>query len=158
VQAVAKQVRPRIEFTAAATAHPTMVISGAHARLGRRSLAVYRLGDDRPTIHGDAWVAPNAVVVGRVQLDKGASVWFGATLRGDTERIHVGENSNVQDGSVLHSDPGFPLTIGTRVTVGHMVCLHGCIIGDGSLIGIGSTILNGVKIGRNCLRCSYLDT
>jgi carbonic anhydrase/acetyltransferase-like protein (isoleucine patch superfamily) len=114
-------------------------------------MAIYRLGDDLPIVDRDAFVAPNAAVVGKVQLLKGSSVWFGATLRGDNELISVGENSNVQDGSVLHTDQGFPLTIGKNVTIGHMVMLHGCDIGDGSLIGIGSTILNGVKIGKNCL-------
>jgi carbonic anhydrase/acetyltransferase-like protein (isoleucine patch superfamily) len=114
-------------------------------------LAIYRLGDDVPTIDRDAFVAPNAVVVGKVQLRKGSSVWFGATLRGDNERISLGENSNVQEGSVLHTDQGFPLTIGKNVTVCHMVKLHGCDIGDGSSIGIGSTILKGVTIGKNCL-------
>jgi len=117
----------------------------------RLCTSIYRLGDDVPTVHRDAFVAPNAVVVGKVQLRKGSSVWFGATLRGDNELISLGENSNVQEGSVLHTDQGFPLTIGKNVTIGHMVMLHGCDIGDGSLIGIGSTILNGVKIGKNCL-------
>ena len=93
-----------------------------------------------PTVHRDSFVAPNAVVVGKVQLRKGSSVWFGATLRGDNGLISLGENSNVQEGSVLHTDQGFPLTIGKNVTVGPMVMLHGCDIGDGSLIGIGSTI------------------
>jgi carbonic anhydrase/acetyltransferase-like protein (isoleucine patch superfamily) len=104
-----------------------------------------------PTIDRDAFVAPNAVAVGKVQILKGSSVWFGATLRGDNERISLGENSNVQEGSVLHTDQVFPLTIGKNVTVGHMVKLHGCDIGEGSLIGIGFTILNGVKIGKHCL-------
>ena len=84
-------------------------------------------------------------------LKKNASVWFGATIRGDNDPITIGENSNVQDGSVLHTDTGYPLTIGSNVTVGHMVMLHGCTIGDGSLIGIGSIVLNGAKIGKNCL-------
>jgi carbonic anhydrase/acetyltransferase-like protein (isoleucine patch superfamily) len=99
----------------------------------------------------DWWVAPSAVVIGRVILKRNASVWWNAVLRGDNEPITVGENSNVQDGCVLHTDPGFPLTIGANVTVGHLVMLHGCSIGDGSLIGIGSVILNGTRIGRNCL-------
>jgi len=99
----------------------------------------------------DFWVAPTAVVIGKVKLEKNASVWWGAVLRGDNELITVGENSNVQDGCVMHTDPGFPLTIGRDVTIGHMVMLHGCAIGDGSLIGIGSVILNGARIGRNCL-------
>jgi carbonic anhydrase/acetyltransferase-like protein (isoleucine patch superfamily) len=100
---------------------------------------------------GNYWIAPNAVVLGHVRLLENASVWFGAVLRGDNDWITVGENSNVQDGSVLHTDPGSPLTIGRGVTVGHMVMLHGCEIGDGSLVGIGSVILNRVKIGKNCL-------
>jgi len=99
----------------------------------------------------DFWVAPTAVVIGKVKLKKNASVWWNAVVRGDNELITVGENSNVQDGCVLHTDPGFPLTIGANVTIGHLVMLHGCTIGDGSLIGIGSVILNGTRIGRNCL-------
>jgi carbonic anhydrase/acetyltransferase-like protein (isoleucine patch superfamily) len=116
-------------------------------------MSVYRLGDFVPDLPGadEYWVAPNAVVVGRVRLLRNASVWFGAVLRGDTEWIEVGENSNIQDNSVLHTDPGCPLTIGANVTVGHQVMLHGCTIGDGSLIGIGSIVLNRTKIGRNCL-------
>ena len=100
---------------------------------------------------GQCWVAPNAMVLGRVRLEEDASVWFGAVLRGDNELITVGARSNVQDGSVLHTDPGFPLTIGADCTIGHMVMLHGCTIGRGSLIGIGSIILNGAKIGEECL-------
>jgi len=114
---------------------------------------VYNLGAATPSLPADDeyWIAPNAIVIGNVILKKNASIWFGATLRGDNDPIVVGENSNVQDGSVLHTDRGSPLTIGANVTVGHMVMLHGCTIGDGSLVGIGSTILNGAKIGRNCL-------
>ena len=97
------------------------------------------------------WIAPNATVIGQVTLKTNASVWFGAVLRGDVEAISVGENSNIQDGSVLHADPGFPLTVGRDVTVGHMAMLHGCEIGSNSLIGIGAVVLNGAKIGRNCL-------
>lgn len=101
---------------------------------------------------GDAfWIAPTAAAIGKVKLERNASVWWGAVLRGDNELITVGENSNVQDGSVLHTDPGYPLTIGPNVTIGHMVMLHGCTIGEGSLIGIGAVILNGTRIGRNCL-------
>jgi carbonic anhydrase/acetyltransferase-like protein (isoleucine patch superfamily) len=116
-------------------------------------MSVYRLGDFVPDLPGsnEHWIAPNAVVLGRVRLLKNASIWFGAVLRGDTEWIEVGENSNVQDNSVLHTDPGCPLTLGANVTVGHQVMLHGCTIGDGSLIGIGSVILNRTKIGKNCL-------
>lgn len=97
------------------------------------------------------WVADSAMVIGTVLLKKGASVWFNAVLRGDGEPITVGENSNVQDGAVLHTDPGCPLVIGSNVTVGHKVMLHGCVIGDNSLIGINAVVLSGVKIGRNCL-------
>jgi carbonic anhydrase/acetyltransferase-like protein (isoleucine patch superfamily) len=114
---------------------------------------VYRLGDLSPTLppEDQYWIAPNAVVLGNVILKKNASVWFGSTLRGDNDPIVVGENSNIQDGSVLHTDVGSPLTVGANVTVGHKVMLHGCTIGDGSLIGIGSIILNGAVIGRGCL-------
>ncbi|HEX4184165.1 MAG TPA: gamma carbonic anhydrase family protein [Caulobacteraceae bacterium] len=114
---------------------------------------VFDLGEASPALPGadEYWIAPNAVVLGRVILKKNASVWFGATLRGDNDPIEIGENSNVQDGSVLHTDTGSPLTVGSNVTIGHMVMLHGCTIGDNSLVGIGSIILNGAKIGRNCL-------
>lgn len=100
---------------------------------------------------GAFWVAPNAIVLGKVKLEEDASVWFGAVLRGDNELITVGARSNVQDGSVLHTDPGFPLTVGEDCTIGHMVMLHGCTIGRGSLIGIGSIIMNGAKIGEECV-------
>lgn len=100
---------------------------------------------------GNYWVAPNAVVLGRVAIEEEASVWFGAVLRGDNELIRIGTRSNVQDGCVLHTDPGYPLTIGPDCTIGHMVMLHGCTIGRGSLIGIGSIILNGATIGDECL-------
>ena len=100
---------------------------------------------------GMFWVAPNAVLLGKVKLEEEASVWFGAVLRGDNELITVGARSNVQDGSVLHTDPGFPLVIGPDCTIGHMVMLHGCTIGKGSLIGIGSVILNGANIGEECV-------
>jgi len=100
---------------------------------------------------GENWVAPNATIIGDVTLDKNSSVWFNATIRGDIENIHVGEGSNVQDGSVLHTDPGYPLKIGKNVTIGHLVMLHGCTIGDNSSIGIGAVILNNAKIGNNCI-------
>ena len=99
----------------------------------------------------DYWVAPNATLVGRVVLKKDSSVWFNAVLRADNEPIIIGEGSNVQDGCVLHTDPGFPIQLDRNVTVGHMVMLHGCEIGEGSLLGIGSIVLNGAKIGPNCL-------
>lgn len=101
--------------------------------------------------NGVFWVAPNAVLLGKVKLEEDASVWFGAVLRGDNELITVGARSNVQDGCVLHTDPGFPLTIAEDCTVGHMAMLHGCTIGRGSLVGIGSIILNGVVIGEECV-------
>ena len=112
---------------------------------------LYKLGKDQPIIEGDYYVANNAIVLGKVKLCKDSSVWFGAILRGDTELITIGERSNVQDGSVLHTDLGFPLDIGKDVTIGHKVMLHGCTIGDGSLIGINSVVLNGAKIGEGCL-------
>lgn len=112
---------------------------------------IYRLGEQEVRAEGDYWVADSAAVVGKVLLQKDASVWFNAVLRGDNELITIGEGSNVQDGSVLHTDPGYPLTIGAHVTVGHKVMLHGCEIGEGSLIGINSVVLNGAKIGKNCL-------
>ena len=100
---------------------------------------------------GRYWVAPNAILIGKVKLAANASVWFGAVLRGDNEPIVVGENSNVQDGCVLHTDMGAPLIIGKNCTIGHRAILHGCTIGDNSLIGMGATILNHAKVGRNCL-------
>lgn len=116
-------------------------------------MTVYALGAVAPTLppEGEYWIAPTASVMGNVILKKNASIWWGATARGDTESLTIGENSNVQDGSVLHADYGMPLVIGANVTVGHMVMLHGCTIGDNSLVGIGSIVLNGARIGRNCL-------
>ena len=111
----------------------------------------YDLKDKKTKNLGEDWVAPNAVIIGDVTLEKNTSIWFNATLRGDIENIHIGEGSNVQDGSVLHTDPGYPLKIGKNVTVGHLVMLHGCIIGDNSLIGIGAVILNNAKIGKKCI-------
>jgi len=114
-------------------------------------MAIYQLGDHAPRIAGTAWVADSAQVIGRVSLGEAASIWYGAVLRGDNDRITIGARSNVQDGSVLHADEGFPLTLGEDVTVGHQVMLHGCTVGDGSLIGIQAVVLNGAKIGRRCL-------
>jgi carbonic anhydrase/acetyltransferase-like protein (isoleucine patch superfamily) len=114
-------------------------------------MAIYQLGDDVPRIAATAWVADNAQVIGRVELADDASVWYGAVLRGDNDRITIGARSNVQDGSVLHADAGFPLTLGADVTVGHQAMLHGCTVGDGSLIGIQAVVLNGARIGRNSL-------
>lgn len=114
-------------------------------------MALYELDGVAPQLGEQAWVAESAQVMGAVQLGQQASVWFGATVRGDTETIQVGARSNIQDGSVLHADEGMPLVIGEDVTVGHMVMLHGCTIGDGSLIGIGAVVLNGARIGKGCL-------
>jgi carbonic anhydrase/acetyltransferase-like protein (isoleucine patch superfamily) len=116
-------------------------------------MGVYSLGGVHPELPGEGeyWIAPSATVIGKVILKKNASIWFGAVLRGDNDPIVVGEGSNVQDGSVLHTDTGSPLTLGANVTVGHMVMLHGCTVGDNSLIGIGSIVLNGARIGKNCL-------
>ncbi len=113
---------------------------------------IYSLGDKQLNKDNlDFWVAPNAVVIGDVSLKKNASVWFGSVLRGDNDPIILGENSNIQDNSVCHTDDGMPLTIGDNVTVGHKVILHSCTVGDNSLIGMGSTVLNKAKIGNNCL-------
>jgi carbonic anhydrase/acetyltransferase-like protein (isoleucine patch superfamily) len=114
-------------------------------------MAVYQLDQDSPRIASSAWVADSAQVIGNVVLHEDTSIWFGAILRGDTETLTIGRGSNVQDGSVLHADTGFPVTLGEDVTVGHQVMLHGCTIGDGSLIGIQAVVLNGAKIGRGCL-------
>jgi carbonic anhydrase/acetyltransferase-like protein (isoleucine patch superfamily) len=114
-------------------------------------MSIYQFAAWRPEIAADAYVAPGAHVMGRVRLSPRASVWFGAVLRGDNEPIDIGEESNVQDGAVLHTDPGYPLTVGPRVTIGHQAMLHGCTIGEGSLVGIQAVILNGAQIGRNCL-------
>ena len=112
---------------------------------------IYDLEKNVPEISADSWVAPNATIIGKVKLEKNSSIWFNAVLRGDIEKIVIGQNSNIQDGSVLHTDPGYPLTVGKGVTVGRMVMLHGCEISDDTLIGIGSTILNKAKIGKNCI-------
>ncbi|MEN9384251.1 MAG: hypothetical protein RL323_1394 [Pseudomonadota bacterium] len=114
-------------------------------------MTLYRLDDQAPEVHETAFVADSAQVVGRVSLAADSSVWFGAVLRGDNEPMTIGQGTNIQDGSVLHSDHGFPLTLGENVTVGHKVVLHGCTVGDESLIGIGAVVLNGARIGKNCL-------
>lgn len=114
-------------------------------------MAIYSIGEITPSLAPTAWVAPGAHVLGRVILHEGASVWFGAVLRGDNEPIVIGEGSNVQEGSVLHTDIGFPMTLGRGVTVGHQAMLHGCTVGDGSLVGIQAVVMNGVTIGRECL-------
>ncbi len=112
---------------------------------------IHNFEKNTPTLHKDSWVASNAVLIGKVILKKEANIWFNVVLRGDIEPITIGEGSNVQDGSVFHTDPGCPLTLGKSVTVGHMVMLHGCTIEDDCLIGIGSTILNKAKIGKNSI-------
>jgi len=111
----------------------------------------YRLGEHAPEIPASAFVAPDAKLIGKVRLGEGASIWFGAVLRGDNEPISVGPGSNVQEHVVLHTDSGFPLVIGTGVTIGHQAMLHGCTIGDGSLVGIQAVVMNGAVIGRGCL-------
>ncbi|MEM9758227.1 MAG: gamma carbonic anhydrase family protein [Pseudomonadota bacterium] len=113
---------------------------------------LYSLGSDSPTLVGDGhYIAPNAAVIGRVTMAPRSSVWFSCVLRGDTDPIEVGEGSNIQDGAVVHADPGFPTRIGRNVTVGHHAMLHGCQIGDGSLIGIAAVVLNGAVVGKGCL-------
>ena len=113
---------------------------------------IYSLGEQSPELVGDGhYVAHTATVIGNVRLLDNASIWFNCVVRGDNEPIEIGAGSNIQDGCVLHTDPGFPMRIGTGVTVGHKVMLHGCTIGENSLIGIGSTVLNGATIGKNCL-------
>jgi carbonic anhydrase/acetyltransferase-like protein (isoleucine patch superfamily) len=114
-------------------------------------MAVYRLGEQSPAVAPSAYVAPNASVIGKVILGDNSSVWFGATLRGDNEVIHIGAHSNVQDGTVMHTDPGFPLMVGAHVSIGHQAMLHGCTVGDGSLIGIQAVVLNAAVIGKGCL-------
>ena len=114
-------------------------------------MAIYELDGKAPKLGDGAWVADSAQVIGTVELGANASVWFGVVIRGDTENIRIGRNSNIQDGSVLHADFGVPLLIGDNVSVGHQVMLHGCTIGDGSLIGIQAVVLNNARIGRNCI-------
>jgi len=114
-------------------------------------MPIYSLGDLVPQIDPQSWVAPNATVIGQVHLARNVSIWWNSTVRGDTDRISIGENSNVQDGCVLHTNKGIPLTIGRNVTIGHMVMLHGCTIGDDSLVGIGAVLLNRSVIGKNSL-------
>ena len=116
-------------------------------------MPLYALDEIAPTVpeEGRYWVAPDAHVMGDVVLGDEVGVWFGAVIRGDNETIHIGARTNIQDGAVLHSDRGSPLTIGADVTVGHRAVVHGCTIGDGSLIGMGATVLNGARIGRGCL-------
>ena len=112
---------------------------------------IYDFEKNTPQIHPDSWVASNAVIIGKVTLEKKSNIWFNSVIRGDVEPITIGEGSNVQDGSVIHTDPGCPAIIGKNVTIGHLVMLHGCIIEDDCLIGIGATILNKAKIGKNSI-------
>lgn len=116
-------------------------------------MTFYTIDERKPQTpkDGDFWVAPDAHIIGDVVLESGSSVWFGCTLRGDNERIVIGEGTNVQENCVLHTDMGFPLSIGAGCTIGHKAMLHGCTIGENSLVGMGATVLNGAKIGKNCL-------
>lgn len=114
-------------------------------------MAIYQLGADAPQIDPSAWVADTANLIGKVTLGANATVWYGVTIRGDNERITIGPDSNVQEGTVMHTDMGYPLNIGTGVSIGHQAMLHGCTIGDGALIGIQAVIMNGAKIGKGCL-------
>lgn len=114
-------------------------------------MAIYQLDEHIPDVAETAWVADSAEVIGRVTLGEGVSIWFNSVLRGDSDTLTIGAGTNIQDGSVLHADLGFPLVLGENVTVGHKVMLHGCTVGDESLIGIGAVVLNGARIGRNCI-------
>lgn len=116
-------------------------------------MTLYALGPHAPQLADpdSTWIAPGAHVIGQVHLGRDVSIWFGAVLRGDNDAIRIGDRTNIQDGAVLHADPGFPLDLGDDVTVGHRAIVHGCTIGAGSLVGMGATILNGARIGRNCL-------
>jgi carbonic anhydrase/acetyltransferase-like protein (isoleucine patch superfamily) len=114
-------------------------------------MPVYRLGDKKPQLDTNVWIAPNATVIGDVRLAENVSIWWNAVLRGDNDPITIGAGTNIQDGSILHTDEGIPLTLGRDITVGHMVMLHGCTVGDGTLVGIKSVVLNGAVIGKHCL-------
>ena len=114
-------------------------------------MTLYALGDDKPQLHEDTWVAADANLIGKVVMLAGSSVWFGSTIRAYHEVILIGEGTNVQENTVMHIDKGFSLTIGTNCTIGHKVMLHGCTIGENTLIGMGATVLNGATIGKNCL-------
>ncbi len=112
---------------------------------------IYQLDDRKPTLRGDYYVAPNAAVIGDVVMENGSSAWWGVTIRADSDRITLGENVNVQDGSVIHTDTGLPVVLERNVSIGHLVMLHGCRIGENSLVGIGAIILDRVVVGKNCL-------
>lgn len=112
---------------------------------------LYSLANRRPTLIGEHFIAPDAAIIGSVTLETDVTVWFNVTIRADKDTIHIGAQSNIQDGSVLHVDPGYPMNLGRQVTVGHKAILHGCSIGDGSLIGMNAVILNGARIGKGCL-------
>lgn len=114
-------------------------------------MTLYSLDGVSPQVAEDSWIAPDANVIGKIIIQEGASVWFGATLRGDNEEIVIGKGSNVQENTIMHTDMGYPLTVGEGCTIGHKALLHGCTIGDNTLIGMGAVILNGAKIGKNCL-------
>src|SRR3954465_10974455 len=114
-------------------------------------MALYQLGEHAPEIDASAYVADSATLIGKVTLEANASVWSGVTIRGDNERITIGENSNVQEGTVMHTDMGYPMVIGKNVSIGHQAMLHGCTVGDGALIGIQAVVLNGARIGKGCL-------
>ena len=114
-------------------------------------MAVYSLDGEAPDVEPSAWIAPNAQVIGKVRLQAEASIWFGAVLRGDNELIDIGARSNIQENTVMHTDMGFPLTVGADCTIGHAAILHGCVLEDGVLIGMGSTVLNGARIGEGSL-------
>ena len=137
-------------------AWPSNGVNGVKYRLpfpssNGNDMAIYQLGKHAPDIDASAYVADEATLIGKVTLLPDSSVWSGATIRGDNERITIGAGSNVQEGTVMHTDPGFPLTVGSNVTIGHQAMLHGCTIGDGALIGIQAVILNGARIGKGCL-------
>ena len=114
-------------------------------------MPIYKLGDDIPIISASAYVAPEAIIIGKVILGENASVWPGVVIRGDNDSITIGNGSNVQDGTIMHTDPGFPLTVGDNVTIGHQAMLHGCTIADGCLVGIQALVMNGAVIGKDCL-------
>ena len=114
-------------------------------------MAIYQLGDKVPVIPASCYIAPEATIIGSVTLGERVTIMSGAVLRGDNEPMRIGKATNIQEGSVIHSDPGFPVTLGENVTIGHQVMLHGCTVGDGTLIGIKAVVLNGAKIGRNCI-------